>query len=40
MTLTDWQEGSDACRRKEIQVRMEAVRKKVRSDPRREKNPL
>mmetsp|Transcript_13698 Transcript_13698/g.27291 ORF Transcript_13698/g.27291 Transcript_13698/m.27291 type:complete len:955 (+) Transcript_13698:71-2935(+) len=29
VTLTDWQEGSDACRRKEIQVRMEAVRKKL-----------
>ena len=26
---TDWVEGSDACRRKEIQVRMEAVRKKL-----------
>ncbi|GMH71468.1 hypothetical protein TrLO_g3900 [Triparma laevis f. longispina] len=26
---TDFEEGSDACRRKEIQVRMEAVRKKL-----------
>ena len=29
---TEWEEGIDACRRKEIQVRMEAVRKKVRRE--------